>query len=675
MNQKANVSKELNARHKKVPSLIHVKSLKFQEYMFLALVSLDCIRSWDSTYRLFYEPEYAMIDEDLRSVELNYVYACQLWNPQKSWGAHIKGKDTNVGASGVAEENVVVERGRDPFPPAGGKKGGRGQSKSFASLDGRMGHLEIAMGDVGVEEIRQDAAMCKRAIAGGAVVTPSPRVDTPKPKEFGGKRDAKELDNYIWHMERYFEGASITDEKTKGLYTIGTWEVFKKEIKKQFYPENVAYEARKKMKELRHKGSVRSATLDTWLPEQVAFIQSMGNEKANSYWEAELPPYYDRVGIENFIRAKYEDKRWVAKDGKAKSPSRVQEEKPSVQWQRPGDRSGHGYTSDERKNFQAPVAKDSIPATRISIPVPPRGPESVIPAQNTQQKSEPAMPPAEPVKQVAEVISPPKVDFATDLFNMLSMNGPTENGSGETSADDNAWAAAEKDSTAEKTGPSKFSENKAQPTSGIEDLFNDSPLMSDTNMLEKPQKDVKNDIMSLFDKSNMVSPFAMHQQQLALLAQQQSFLMAAAAKSAGGMLKFPSNAQQPGSNGATIPSQNWPNAGYQFPAMVPAAGKIELEKYMPVKHRKFSVLFNEDCLMPHILLYLLLKQMGNMTNLSGNSAMSSIYSMGQNASVNGATPSGVTRPQSASQASSASPVQAGKEYDFSSLTQGMFSKP
>lgn len=81
---------------------------------------------------------------------------------------------------------------------------------------------------------------------------------------------------------------------------------------------------------------MRSATLDTWLPEQVAFIQckisdvsicwlekyliifensvqnysfivnvAMGNEKANSYWEAELPPNYDRVGIENFIRAKY----------------------------------------------------------------------------------------------------------------------------------------------------------------------------------------------------------------------------------------------------------------------------------------------------------------------------------------------------------------------------------
>ena len=35
------------------------------------------------------------------------------------------------------------------------------------------------------------------------------------------------------------------------------------------------------------------------------FHTAMGNEKSNSYWEAELPPNYDRVGIENFIRAKY----------------------------------------------------------------------------------------------------------------------------------------------------------------------------------------------------------------------------------------------------------------------------------------------------------------------------------------------------------------------------------
>ncbi|CAA2993943.1 Hypothetical predicted protein [Olea europaea subsp. europaea] len=138
-------------------------------------------------------------------------------------------------------------------------------------------------------------------------------------------------------------------------------------------------------------------------------------------------------------------------------------------------------------------------------------------------------------------------------------------------------------------------------------------------MSEKPQKDVKTDIISLFEKSNMVSPFALHQQQIAMLAQQQSILMAAAANSSGGMPKL-------------------------------HAGKSELEKYM---------------------------QMGNMaaTHPVGNSfplPVSSMHSMGPNTSSNGSSPSGVTK-QTTSSVSAASP-QTGKDFDFSSLTQGWFSK-
>ena len=36
----------------------------------------------------------------------------------------------------------------------------------------------------------------------------------------------------------------------KGTCTIGTWDAFKREIKRQFYMENVAYLARKSMKRL-----------------------------------------------------------------------------------------------------------------------------------------------------------------------------------------------------------------------------------------------------------------------------------------------------------------------------------------------------------------------------------------------------------------------------------------
>ncbi|GLU18435.1 hypothetical protein SLE2022_347390 [Rubroshorea leprosula] len=60
-----------------------------------------------------------------------------------------------------------------------------------------------------------------------------------------------------------------------------------------------------------HISQVRSTTLDTWLPEHVAFMHSMGNQKSNSFWEAELPPDFDRSGTGKFIRSKYMDKRWV----------------------------------------------------------------------------------------------------------------------------------------------------------------------------------------------------------------------------------------------------------------------------------------------------------------------------------------------------------------------------
>ncbi|XP_019426106.1 PREDICTED: probable ADP-ribosylation factor GTPase-activating protein AGD5 isoform X2 [Lupinus angustifolius] len=410
-----------------------------------------------------------------------------------------------------------------------------------------------------------------------------------------------------------------------------------------------------------HISKVRSATLDTWLPEQVAFIQSMGNEKANSYWEAELPPRYDRVGIENFIRAKYEEKRWVSRDGKPKSPSRLQEEKIQSHWQRPVERSSQGYAAgseisfQERKKIQP---SNAIPATRVSVPSPPKGPDQVIPITKPQhvQKVEPVapQPPAETTNQATDTAQniPPKVDYATDLFNMLSMDGPSENGSEAAStADDNNWAGFQSSaeaSTAEKTSQLKPFESTPQSASGIEDLFKDSPSLTPSLAPGKPEKDVKNDIMSLFEKSNMVSPFAMHQQQLAMLAQQQSLIMAAATKSTAGNPIYTASTQHPSSN---IPGQNWPAAGYPIYGVAPMVGQGELQNLMQTR---------------------------NMTPAhppvsSVQYPSSGFYSLGQVAPVNGMMTAGANKPQSAAPVSSTT-SQSAKDYDFSSLTQGMFAK-
>ncbi|KAK7314745.1 hypothetical protein VNO77_33273 [Canavalia gladiata] len=71
-----------------------------------------------------------------------------------------------------------------------------------------------------------------------------------------------------------------------------------------------------------HISKVRSTTLDTWLPDQIAFMQSTGNVNSNKHWEAELPPNFDRngYGIEKFIRSKYVEKRWASKDGLQPAP-------------------------------------------------------------------------------------------------------------------------------------------------------------------------------------------------------------------------------------------------------------------------------------------------------------------------------------------------------------------
>ncbi|ERN17423.1 hypothetical protein AMTR_s00037p00226920 [Amborella trichopoda] len=48
-----------------------------------------------------------------------------------------------------------------------------------------------------------------------------PRADLPKLKEFKGVRDAKEVENFLWQVERYLEGLNLEDKQVKGNSTKG----------------------------------------------------------------------------------------------------------------------------------------------------------------------------------------------------------------------------------------------------------------------------------------------------------------------------------------------------------------------------------------------------------------------------------------------------------------------
>ena len=108
------------------------------------------------------------------------------------------------------------------------------------------------------------------------------KLDVPKPQAGGRSRNAKEVDNFLFNLERYFEGAGIEEDAHKvsqaplylsdsattwwrmkhaqierGTLKVETWAEFKRLLKAQFYPRNVELEAREKLRKLTHKGDIR----------------------------------------------------------------------------------------------------------------------------------------------------------------------------------------------------------------------------------------------------------------------------------------------------------------------------------------------------------------------------------------------------------------------------------
>ncbi|CAH2237684.1 jg11361 [Pararge aegeria aegeria] len=67
-----------------------------------------------------------------------------------------------------------------------------------------------------------------------------------------------------------------------------------------------------------HISKVKSVNLDSWTAEQVVYLQQMGNSRARAVYEANLPDSFRRPqndsSLEAFIRAKYEHKKYIAKE-------------------------------------------------------------------------------------------------------------------------------------------------------------------------------------------------------------------------------------------------------------------------------------------------------------------------------------------------------------------------
>ncbi|KAB2082059.1 hypothetical protein ES319_A05G172800v1 [Gossypium barbadense] len=253
--------------------------------------------------------------------------------------------------------------------------------------------------------------------------------------------------------------------------------------------------------------------------------------------------------------------------------------------------ANHGF--EEKKTSCPPFTNNSTPTPKNCLQVHLNVPQKVehdIRPQEPLQNSEPSVSNADTVNQ--EVTNTPsvsnvesikqdvnttasvalaKVDYATELFNLLFMEDSRENHS-DISAHENSWtgfSSAEAKSLRDGSDSSNLSQTKVQPKNESDDLFRDSTSVKQT-FSETAEDDAKT--MKLFEKlvvnclqpnTVMTSPFSLHQQQFVTTA-----------KPNGGSQAFPVNSHQFNSNGLHFPALSSGSVGHQVPRMaMPVTGQ------------------------------------------------------------------------------------------------------
>ena len=149
-----------------------------------------------------------------------------------------------------------------------------------------------------------------------------------------------------------------------------------------------------------HISRVKSVDLDAWTDEQLQSVLKWGNSRANKYWEAKLAPGHvpSESKIENFIRTKYESKRWVAEgpipdpstleaDGDDDVPLSLVKEKQAIE-RSASQRSAVGGPSQIRRAPQQDLFADDNepPRSSSAAPVVSRPPPKAEPAPPKQTK-------------------------------------------------------------------------------------------------------------------------------------------------------------------------------------------------------------------------------------------------------------------------------------------------
>jgi len=153
-----------------------------------------------------------------------------------------------------------------------------------------------------------------------------------------------------------------------------------------------------------HISKVKSVNLDSWTPQQVSSMQQMGNSRARSVYEANLPEDFRRPqtdsAVEAFVRQKYEKKKFLLSNWEPSKPPEI----PT------GWLEGEDVSTPAKAKTEV-GKKIVLPAKNSSAPVTPR----------PVQKTEPPKPVTTPVVPSSSSSSS---SASTDLLGLLTSPTP-----------------------------------------------------------------------------------------------------------------------------------------------------------------------------------------------------------------------------------------------------------
>ncbi|XP_066603294.1 stromal membrane-associated protein 1 [Prorops nasuta] len=135
-----------------------------------------------------------------------------------------------------------------------------------------------------------------------------------------------------------------------------------------------------------HISKVKSVNLDSWTPEQVVSLQQMGNSRARAVYEANIPDSFRRpqtdCSLENFIRAKYEHKKYIAREW-------VPPPLPKVNWDKELDEEAERQRRRKKESSKSAATQNSLPPVKKPEVVPqlPKPHSSVSPKLGSSQTS------------------------------------------------------------------------------------------------------------------------------------------------------------------------------------------------------------------------------------------------------------------------------------------------